>query len=190
MLVERCRCLAAYTFAIYIKSRPGRGAFIEDIVMRDLEISGAQGGFLRLNFLDSGKQDPFPVPGMDGVPTVRSFTFERIQVRDAPVLVEAVNIHPDKPLDGFTLKNVTGTSGRGMTLANMRNVVLEHVDVEVREGPKLAIDNVREGPKLAIDNVTGRGLQGAARLQPTARPASVQATEPPYQFGATTGRPN
>jgi polygalacturonase len=124
VLVERCQCLAAYTFAIYIKSRPGRGAFIEDIVMRDLEVSGAKGGFLRLNFLDSGKQDPFPVAGLEGVPTVRNFTFERIKVTDAPVLVEAVNIHPDKPLDGFTLRNITGTAGKGMSLANMRNVTL------------------------------------------------------------------
>jgi polygalacturonase len=113
VLVERCQCLAAYTFAIYIKSRPGRGAFIEDIVMRDLEVSGAKAGFLRLNFLDSGKQDPFPVAGLDGVPTVRNFTFERIKVTDAPVLVEAVNIHPDKPLDGFVLRTSPARPARG-----------------------------------------------------------------------------
>jgi polygalacturonase len=179
VLVERCKCLAAYTFAIYIKSRPGRGAFIEDIVMRDLEVSGVGGGFLRLNFLDSGKQDPFPVPGLDGVPTVRNFTFERIQVHDAPVLVEAVNIHPDKPLEGFTLKDISGTCGRGMTLANMRNVTLRNIDVAVKDGPK-----------LATSNVTGRGLDGAVALKPTERPAPVLATEPPYRFGMTTGRPN
>jgi polygalacturonase len=179
VLVERCQCLAAYTFAIYIKSRPGRGAFIEDIVMRDLEVSGAKAGFLRLNFLDSGKQDPFPVAGLEGVPTVRNFTFERIKVTDAPVLVEAVNIHPDKPLDGFTLRNITGTAGKGMSLANMRNVTLDKVDV-----------TVAEGPKLAISNVTGRGLTGAAALPETARPAPVLATEPPYRLGMMSGKPN
>lgn len=177
--VERCQCLAAYTFAIYIKSRPGRGAFIEDIVMRDLTISGAQGGFLRLNFLDSGKQDPFPVPGLEGVPKVRNFTFERIQVRDAPVLVEAVNIHPDKPLDGFTLRDVTGTAGKGITLANMKNVVLAKIDVAVATGPT-----------LATSNVTGRGLAGAVALPPTVRPAPVLAAEPAYRLGMTSGKPN
>lgn len=179
VLVERCQCLAARTFAIYIKSRPGRGAFIEDIVMRDLDVSGAGYGFLRLNFLDSGKQDQFPVAGMDGVPTVRNFTFERIRVVEAPVLVEAVQIHPDKPLDGFTFKDVSGTCGRGMTLANMRNVHLENIDV-----------NVFSGPRLAIDNVTGRGLEGAAPLIPTDRPAAVEATVPPYRLGMMSGRPN
>jgi polygalacturonase len=177
--VERCKMLSAYTFAVYIKSRPGRGAFIEDIVMRDLEVSGAKNGFLRLNFLDSGKQDQFPVAGFDGIPTVRNFTFERIKVTDVPVLVEAVNIHPDKPLDGFVFKDITGTAGKGMTLANMKNVTLKNVDVAVAEGPK-----------LAVSNVTGRGLEDAAALKPTLRPADVVATEPAYRLGMTSGKPN
>jgi polygalacturonase len=179
VLVEHCQCLAARTFAIYLKSRPGRGAFIEDIVMRDLEVSGAGYGFLRLNFLDSGKQDQFPVPGLDGIPTVRNFVFERIKVTEAPILVEAVNIHPDKPLDGFVLRDITGTAGHGITLANMTNVTIENINV-----------NVFSGPKVAIDNVTGRGLEGAARLIPPARPAPVEASATPYRLGMTTGRPN
>ncbi len=178
VLVERCQCLMARTFAIYLKTRPGRGAFIEDIVMRDLEVSGAGYGFLRLNFLDSGKQDQFPVPGLDGIPTVRNFVFERIRVTEAPILVEAVNIHPDKPLDGFVLRDITGSAGRGITLANMTNVTIENVSV-----------NVFSGPKLAIDNVTGRGLDGAARLIPPDVPPAVAAGEP-YRLGMTTGRPN
>lgn len=177
--VERCKMLAAHTFAVYIKSRPGRGAFIEDIVMLDLEISGTGNGFLRLNFLDSGKQDQFPVAGFDGIPTVRNFTFERIKVTDVPVLVEAVNIHPDKPLDGFVLKDITGTAGKGMTLANIKNVILKNVAV-----------TIAEGPKLAISNVTGKGLEGAASLAPTVRPADVVANQPPYKLGMTSGKPN
>ncbi len=179
VLVERCKCLAAHTFAIYIKSRPGRGAFIEDIVMRDLEVENAGYGFLRFNFLDSGKQDQFPVPGMDGVPTVRNFVFERITVKDVPVLVEGVQVHPDKPLDGFVFRDVKGTAGRGITLANIRNVTLENINV-----------NVFSGPKLAVDNVTGKGLEGAARLIPTERPAPIPAPTTPYRLGMTTGRPN
>jgi len=177
--VERCKMLSAYTFAVYIKSRPGRGAFIEDIVMRDLEVSGARNGFLRLNFLDSGKQDQFPVAGLAGIPTVRNFTFERIKVTDVPVLVEAVNIHPDKPLDGLVLKDITGTAGKGFTLANIKNVTLKGVDVAIAEGPK-----------LSINNVTGKGLEGAASLAPTVRPADVAAAEPPYRLGMTSGKPN
>ncbi|MCW0199720.1 glycosyl hydrolase family 28 protein [Sphingopyxis sp.] len=179
VLVERCQCLAAHTFAIYLKSRPGRGAFIEDIVMRDLDVSGAGYGFLRLNFLDSGKQDQFPVPGRDGIPAVRNFTFERIRVKDVPILVEAVNIHPDKPLEGFTLRGISGTCGHGITLANMRGVALEGLDV-----------NVFAGSKVAVVNVTGKGLEGAAALVPTVRPPDVQAATTPYRLGLSSGAPN
>lgn len=72
--VEKCKCLGAGTFAIYIKSRPGRGAFIEDIYMNDLEVSGAKLGFLRFNILNSGIADtPNLVPGDEGIPTIKNF---------------------------------------------------------------------------------------------------------------------
>jgi polygalacturonase len=179
VLVERCKCLQAYTFAIYLKSRPGRGAFIEDITMRDLEVSGAGQGFLRLNFLDSGKQDQFPVPGREGIPTVRNLTFERIRVDEVPVLVEAVNVHPDKPIDGFTLRGLTGSAGRGIALANMRRVTLEGIEV-----------NVSSGPRIAAANVTGRGIDGAAALTPPKAPPPVVPSSPPYRLGMVSGKPN
>ena len=110
--VEKCKCLGAGTFAIYIKSRPGRGAFIEDIYMNDLEVSGAKNGFLRFNILNSGIADtPNLVPGDEGIPTIKNFHFSNIKVTDVPVLVDGRGIHPNKPLDGFTLTNVTGTCG-------------------------------------------------------------------------------
>ncbi len=64
--IEHCKFTAAKTFALYIKSRPGRGAFIEDITADDLDVSGMTGGFLRFNILASGIQDADPVPGDAG----------------------------------------------------------------------------------------------------------------------------
>jgi polygalacturonase len=179
VLVERCQCLAAGTFAIYLKGRAGRGGFVEDIVMRDLDVSGAAGGFLRLNFLDSGKQDQFPIAGLEGLPAVRNLSFERIRLYDAPTLVEAVSIHPDRPVDGFALRDISGACAHGVTLANMRNVSLDHVDAAVTSGPS-----------LAIANVTGRGLRNAASLPPTERPPPVDAPNPPYRLGMRSGQPN
>jgi len=179
VLVERCAFKSARTFSIYIKSRPGRGAFIEDIMMRDLDVAGAGGGFLRLNFLDSGKKDPFPVAGLAGIPTVRNFTFEHVRVKDVPVLVEATNIHPDKPMTGFVLRDVTGTSGRGITLANMRAVMLDRIAVEIASGPD-----------IAIANVTGRGLDGAETLPSTPRPLPVAAPLQEYRLGMESGMNN
>ncbi|WP_343612135.1 glycosyl hydrolase family 28 protein [Novosphingobium sp.] len=178
VLIERCRFLNAYTFSIYIKSRPGRGAFIENITMRDLEVAEAGQGFLRLNFLDSGKQDQFPVSGIEGIPRVGGFTFERVAVRNVPVLVDAVNIHPDKPLTGFTLRDIHGASRRGIALANMQGVVLEGIHVDVKSGPM-----------LTVTDVTGSGLEGAAKGIPVQRPPHVEASAP-FRLGEGLAPPN
>lgn len=169
--VEHCKCISAYTFAIYIKSRPGRGAFIEDIYMNDLDVSGAKQGFLRFNIFNSGKQDEFPVPGDEGIPTIRNFRFTNIRVTDVPVLVDGGSIHPSKPLDGFTLANVTGTCGKGITLANIKRAEIRDVKV-----------TGFTGPLLSINNVTGDGLTGATTIDALKLPDPIPAPEKPYQL--------
>ena len=172
--VDHCKCTGARTHAIYIKSRPGRGAFIEDIFMNDLDISGAKQGFLRLNTLNSGKQDEFPVPGDEGIPTVRNFQFSNIRVQDVPVLVAGAEIHPRKPLIGFSLTNVTGTCASGITLANVKNAVIRNVKV-----------TGFSGPLLSTDNVTGTGLASAAKIDEAKMPKMPDpVAEPamPYQL--------
>ena len=97
VLIENCKFVKAKTFAIYIKSRPGRGAFIEDIICGNLDVSGTEGGFLRFNILGSGLQDENPVPGDEGIPTITNFSFSDIHVTDVPMLVDGSADHPDKP---------------------------------------------------------------------------------------------
>jgi len=167
--VEHCKCLGARTFAIYIKSRPGRGAFIEDIYMNDLEVSGAQQGFLRFNILNSGLQDPNPVPGDDGIPTIRNFHFSNIRVKDVPVLVDGASIHPHKPLEGFSLTNVTGTCGKGILLANIHHAELKGINV-----------TGFTGPLLSTFNVTGKGLEGAVALPEAKLPDPILPPSQPY----------
>jgi polygalacturonase len=151
--IEHCKFTAARTFALYIKSRPGRGAFIEDIVADDLDVSGTNGGFLRFNILNSGIQDQEPVPGDEGIPTIKNFRFTNVRVKDCPVLVDGIGIHPNKPLDGFTLANVTGTCGKGIALANIKNADIRDVRV-----------TGFVGSLIGVHNVTGKGLEGAAQI--------------------------
>jgi polygalacturonase len=165
--IERCKFTKAKTFALYIKSRPGRGAFIENITANDLDVSGTGGGFLRFNILNSGLQDEDPVPGPDGIPTVRGFRFLNIRVKDCPLLVDGTGIHPDKPLDGFTLSNVTGTCAKGISLANIQNADLRNIQV-----------TGYSGPLLSIHNVTGKGLEGAVTIDAPKVPDPISDTKP------------
>jgi polygalacturonase len=169
--VEHCKFTAARTFAIYIKSRPGRGAFIEDIICNDLDVSGMAGGFLRFNILNSGIQDEYPVPGLEGIPTVRNFAFSNIRVTGVPTLVDGGSIHPDKPLDGFSLVNVTGTCAKGIFLANIKRARISNVKV-----------TGFTGSLLNINNVTGIGLAGATQIDAPKLPDPVAAPEKPYQL--------
>jgi hypothetical protein len=170
--VESCKFIGAKTHAIYIKSRPGRGAFIEDIHCRDLDVSNAKLGFLRLNNLNSGKADEFSVPGLPGIPEFKNFSFRDVRVTDMPHLVQATEISPEKPLVGLVLENITGTCQKGMEIANARDVVLKDIKV-----------TGFTGPLLATFNVTGKGLEGAVPLPEESKPKpTLQVPEPPVPY--------
>jgi polygalacturonase len=169
--IEHCKFTKARTYAIYIKSRPGRGAFIEDIVADDLDVAGVAGGFLRFNILNSGIQDQNPVPGDEGIPTIRNFKFSNVRVKDCPLLVDGTGIHPNKPLDGFTLVNVTGNAVGGIKLANVKNALIRNVRV-----------TGIAGPLISIHNVTGKGLEGAAQIDGPKVPDPVATQAEPYRL--------
>jgi polygalacturonase len=151
--IAHCKFTAAKTHAIYIKSRPGRGAFVEDISVNDIDVANTTLGFLRINMAGSGIQDEFPVGGMEGIPTVKNYTFRNVRVTGVPMLVQATELTPDKPLEGLVLDNISGTCAKGIFIANAKGVVVNQVTVTGFEG-KL----------LNTYNVTGKGLEGAVAL--------------------------
>jgi hypothetical protein len=169
--IEHCKFTGAKTFALYIKTRPGRGAFIEDIVANNLDVSGTQGGLIRFKLLGSGKQDESPVPGNDGIPTVSNFRFSNIRVTDAPILVDGTSVHPDKPLEGFSLVNITGTCAKGIYLANVRRAEIKNISV-----------TGYAGALINTSNVTGIGLNGAAPTDAPKPDDPVPLPAQPYQL--------
>jgi polygalacturonase len=169
--VEHCKFVGAKSYAVYIKSRVGRGAFIEDLSFSDLDISGMQAGFLRIDVLNSGIQDQFPVPGNEGIPSIGNIRFSDVRVTDVPALVQATAISPVKPLDGFSLTNITGTCKKGIFLANAKNVKFTGIHV-----------TGFEGSLLNLYNVTGTGIAGAVKIDAPKVPDVIPAPETPYQL--------
>ena len=167
--VERCKVLGAGTHAVYIKSRPGRGAFIENVAMTDLDVAGTTDGFLRFNFTGSGKHDENPVPGLAGIPTVAGFSFTNIRVHDVAVLVDGAGNNPEKPLDGLTLADISGTARAGIRLAHVRHAAIRNIH----------LDGV-SGPLLQTFDVTGTGIADAQPLAPPEAPGPVAAPLRPY----------
>jgi polygalacturonase len=169
--IEHCKFTGAKSFAIYIKSRTGRGAFIEDITADDLDVSGMKQGFLRINVLNSGIQDQDPVPGDEGIPALKNLRFTNVRVKDMPTLVDATAIHPNKPLDGLTLSNISGTCAKGIYLANAKQVKLSAIKVKATDGPL-----------LNTINVTGVGLTGTAKIDAPKLPDPVPEPAEPYKL--------
>lgn len=151
--IENCYFHNTKTHAIYIKSRPGRGAFIENIEANNLEAEGMEGGFLRFNILGSGLQDQVPVPGFDGIPTVKNFSFSNIKVKNVNVLLDGTSIHPEKPLNSLIFKNVSGDCKKGIVLANIQKAEIANINV-----------TGFDGPLVCIHNVNGKGIEKAVKI--------------------------
>ena len=167
--VEHCKFLRAKTHAIYIKGQVGRGGYVEDLSFEDCDIAGAGLGAVRINFLSSGKHDEDQVPGLKGVPHISDFRFRRLRVRDTPQLVEAWEIHPDRPLDGLVLEDISGSSTKGIHLAHVRRAHFTRV----------RLDGLEE-PLVRTFDVTGIGP--TAPFSPPAADRTPFAQEVPYEL--------
>lgn len=173
--IEKCKFIHARSHAIFIKSRYGRGAFVEDITATDLDVSDMRLGFLQITNLTTGKSDDAAsVPGEAGIPLFRNFRFSNVRVVDVPMLVDAKGMSPAKPLDGLWLENITGTCKKGIELAYVNNAHLSGIHV-----------TGFEGPLLATYHVTGTGLAGAVPLDPSKLPKVPEvfpAPEKPFEL--------
>jgi polygalacturonase len=169
--IEHCKMVKTRTHAIFIKSKVGRGAFLENISANDLDVTDMGQGFLQISLLTVGIPGAYPVPGEEGIPVVKNFRFSNIRVSGVPSMVDAIPIDSRKPLDGFSLSNVTGTCGKGIFLTNTKNAHISGIKV-----------TGFTGPLLSLANVTGTGLAGATTIESPKPPDVVPEPATPYQL--------
>jgi len=172
--IEKCKFIHARSHAIFIKSRIGRGAFIEDVSATDCDVSGMGQGFLQITNTTTGKSDGADsVMGNPGIPLFRNFRFSNIRVTDVPMLVDVRNMTPDKPLDGLTLTDLTGTAKKGIVLVNVKNAHLSGIKV-----------TGFDGPLLSTAHATGTGLAAAVAFDgpPPKLPDPLPEPTTPYQL--------
>jgi polygalacturonase len=144
--IESCK-FTCRTFAIYIKTRIGRAGVTENIQGEDIDVMS--GGFLRINLTQGGNTNTFddPVEGMLGYPLARNLSFSNVRLHDASEIVRAIKISPEKPVQGLSLVNITGTAAKGMNLCHIRDLTLKDINV-----------TGLIGPLLTTEDVTGKGL--------------------------------
>lgn len=137
--VENCQFTRGVN-AIYIKSRTGRGGFIENVEFRNVTSNGPR-HFLHIDLITKGIVDSRTVEGIDGIPHVRNIAVDGATV-DCRHLLLAERIAPEKPLEGLTFRNIRGTCEQGIVLSNMRDVKLADINVTGHTGPLIKASNV------------------------------------------------
>jgi hypothetical protein len=139
--IEHCQFTSA-THAIYIKTRIGRAGVTENIFGDDLDV--LRGGFLRINLTTGGNINTAddPVEGLLGYPSARNLSFSNVRLTNATVLVEATQIAPEKPVEGLSLINISGTTAKGIALRHVNHAVLRNITVTGFTGPLLTQTNV------------------------------------------------
>lgn len=137
--------------AIFIKSRDGRGGYMENISGENLTVLKSP-TFIGFDLLNKGIAASDPVPGdVEKWARVQNISFKNVRVQDVTMLVAGKNIPAARPVDGFTLTDIAGTCARGIALANMTNVKLSGIHVTGFDGPLISTENVK-----------GEGLDSAA----------------------------
>jgi polygalacturonase len=140
--IENC-VLGGRQNAIFIKSREGRGGYMEDISGDHLTVLQSP-TFIGIDLLKKGIQATDPVPGdLEKWPRVRNLSFTNVRVQDVTRLVAATNIPKERPLDGFALADISGDCARGLSLANMTNVNLSKINATGFSGPLVTTENVQ-----------------------------------------------
>jgi polygalacturonase len=140
--IENC-FISGHQNGIFIKSRDGRGGYMENITGDNIVINNSP-TFLGINLLNKGIQASEPVTGkVEKWANVRNLSFTNIRVENVAQLVAGADIPAEQPLNGLSLANVTGTCARGITLVNSVNVKLAGINVTGFQGPLVTTTNVQ-----------------------------------------------
>ena len=129
--------------AIFIKSRDGRGGFMENISGENITVLKSP-TFIGIDLEKKGIQATDPVPGdVEKWARVQNISFKNVRVQEVAELVAGKNIPAARPMDGFTLTDISGTCARAISLANMTNVKLSGIRVTGFAGPLITTENVK-----------------------------------------------
>jgi len=126
--IQNC-VLSGKQNAIFIKSRDGRGGFMENISGENLTVLKSP-TFIGIDLMKKGIQATDPVPGdVEKWPRVQNISFKNVRVQDVADLVTGKEVPAARPMDGFTLADISGTCSRAISIANMTNVTLSKIRV-------------------------------------------------------------
>jgi polygalacturonase len=143
--LENC-LISGHQNGIFIKSRDGRGGFIENITFDNLTVSNSP-TLVGIDLTTKGIQASDPVPGdVEKWALVKNISFNHIKVNNVQALVVGSAVSAQRPIDGLTFSDITGTCERGITLANVLNAKFDSINVTGFSGQLFKTNNVQLAP--------------------------------------------
>jgi polygalacturonase len=150
VMIEHCK-FNKVAEAIYLKSRPGRAGYVQDVRASDLQVNGPL--LLVVQTTYHSNPDSQGVPGEAGLTSFSGIEISNVRANSKSLVrVEAT---PEKPLDGLTLDDIRGSCEQGFVIRNARNVVLKDIKL-----------SGIQGPPIYTENAQGAGLDEAAPHSP------------------------
>jgi polygalacturonase len=143
--IENC-IMSGRQNGIFIKSRDGRGGFMENITGENLIINNS-GTFVGIDLVTKGIQATDPVPGaVEKWALVQNIRFNHVTVNNVRALVVGTNVSTNRPINGLTFTDINGNCTSGITLANVLNAKFDGINVTGFRGALFKTNNVQLAP--------------------------------------------
>jgi polygalacturonase len=150
MTVRNCTFMGT-DIGLRFKSTRGRGGVVEKIFISGIRMENIPGDAINFNLYYGGKspldetagnaETNFP-PVTDATPQFRDIHLENIICRGAQNAIVLKGL-PEMPLHDITLKNVSITSQKGVSVTDAENISFENVRVENQTGEALKTFRVK-----------------------------------------------
>jgi len=143
LVVTNCTFLGT-DIGLRFKSTRGRGGVVENIFISDIRMVGITGDAISFSMAYGGKSPledtadvdtNFP-PVTEATPQFRAIHIENVICRGAQSAMALAGL-PELPLRDITLKNVSITSQKGVSVRDAENLTFENVQVASQTGPAL-----------------------------------------------------
>lgn len=129
---------------IRFKTERGRGNIVENIYIRDIEMSNITYQAINFNTFYTGPEATGPSP------LVRNISIKDVQIDGVPTAIELIGL-PEKWLENITLENITvANSEEGVRINRVKNLTFRNVEVNSQERAMIAEDVY----EFTIDNLT------------------------------------
>ena len=115
---------------------------VENVVYRDIKMKDVGTAvFINMYYFDkAGAATRTTKPVTDTTPIIRGVRIENVSVESAKYAGEITGL-PEMPVSDVLMKNVTIDAGKGFVVKDAKNVRMENVQINAKEGPPLTVEH-------------------------------------------------